>query len=725
MLMQLSCGCCELSAVTIKGMDKADGATIWEFGPGSFWRHHYGSDAISGIVPDLSATLNRYVLAANTGSTWQSAGDRAAGLSANAAECLTLHKLDSLDGTTIESAALEGMFVASISANGSFAMFNGLDINETAALSGGDYVIAGRRVPVVEFEDFTSNTANKDYVLYGHNQRTGNVYFRTRTSSEIVTLPYNASASAVAAAFAATADCTSATATGGPWPLAKINLSCTWSVAGGDISAIRIDSTATATTPGTGTSFYKWDGSVWNLLNDSCTTGSPQPPSFPGTVLDEEAPGTCQITGTGTVPTEGAATTYSTSTGEILNTVGRIFGASTSITAQKLIAAGASVPTVTVNANENIFHMVSGPSDTLGIIGTGFRYIEAWTPGTTWSNNWQKFANAIGGAAFSSPRLNLLGSYSVEQGKLLVNFQNRLYAGTYKAAAHIDMTSGTVTELANASYSISTVNLNNTGETYLLENDSSKKIEYPQGFRNQFNQRVYLFGVDTNVDGDEFFLGRNFHIGTDATNIYGTAIVHNNTPQFRYEYYGTTTTTTNSRPYFWRFRTVPGSRFTNATEFRLRFTGGVTAWLAWTATLAEIKTAILGVYPENTEGVVSNATLPWASTAAILPLDNDYVSHLERGLEIEFRGFANPAGAAAGYITPSHLTGGRITIETRNAVAYNPAGIVAWSRSGGSVAWSRTWGVPLGGGTELQYPQYAWSRGDFVYAYGQQVENDL
>jgi hypothetical protein len=424
------------------------------------------------------------------------------------------------------------------------------------------------------------------------------------------------------------------------------------------------------------------------------------------------------------VPTEGAATTYDTGTGAIVNTVGRIFGASTSITAQKLVAAGSSVPTVTVNANEGIFSMVSGPSSTLAIIGTGYKYVESWTPGTTWSNNWQKFGNTTGGFGFSSPRLNLLGSYSLEQGKLLVNFPNVLYAGTYKAAAHIDMTSGTVTELANASYSISTVNSNNIGTTYLLEGDSSKKIEYPGAFLNQFGQRVYLFGVDTDVDGDEFFLGRTFHIGADADNVYGTAAVHNNLVQILYEYYGTATTGTNSQPYYWRFRTNPASRFTDATEFRFVFRGGITPWISWTADFAAIQAAILTVYPENTEGIISNAT-NWGGIDGLYPLDNTYTSRLERGLEIEFRGFRNVAGRNAGYITPSHLTGGRITIETRNAVAFNPAGIVAWTRSGGDIAWSRTWGSPVNGGPDLQYPKYAWTRGDYLYAYGDLVENDL
>jgi len=317
-----------------------------------------------------------------------------------------------------------------------------------------------------------------------------------------------------------------------------------------------------------------------------------------------------------------------------------------------------------------------------------------------------------------------LGSYSLEQGKLLVNFPNVLYAGTYKAAAHIDMTSGTVTELTNVSFSLDTMNSNNIGTTYLLEGDSSKKIEYRGPFLYSDGVRRYGFdGHDTDVDGTRLFLGRSFHIGTDANNVYGTAAVHNNVPQVVYFYRDTSGTSGNALTYRWLFSLTLGARFTNASEFRFRFRGGVTPWIAWDADLDAIKTAILTVYPENTGGVVSNVRLnPFRVDPYV---DNTYFNHVEVNLEAWFAGFNNPTGRLQGYITPSHLTGGRITIETRNAVPFNPAGIVAWTRSGGDIAWSRTWGSPVSGGPDLQYPKYAWTRGDYLYAYGDLVENDL
>jgi hypothetical protein len=724
-----SCGCsCEtrVSAVTIKAFHKSDGTTEWEYGPGSWWRHHYGADEITGIQADTAATLDAYVIAASDGESWVLADNRnLTTLTANACECLSLVKLNALDGTVIETAVMGGMFVSAVFPNGAYVMVNGLEISETAGLSGGDYVIAGRRVPVIEFVDFSSNTATKNYVLHGHNQRSGNVYLQTRTSAETITLPYNATASAVEAAFESTSDCVSATATGGPWPLAGIDIEVEWSVSGGDISAIKIDGATTGSSPGTGTSEWQFDAvaEVWNLIANNCTTGTPVPPNYnPGFPATDF--GTCEIAGVSS-PTEGAATTYDTGTGTIVNTVGRIFGASTTITAQKLVDAGASVPSVTQNANEAIYHMVSGPSNTLGIMGTGFNYIESWTPSSTWSNNWQKFINTIGGANFSSPRLNLLGAYSVEQGKLLVNFQNRLYAGDYKAAAHIDMTSGTVTEIINAFYSPSTINGNNTGQTYLLEGDSSTTVEYPRGVLNPFGERVYNFGIDTHIDGTSLFLGRSFHAGVDSSNVYGTGIVAGTVAQILHEYYGTFSSTTNSVSHFWRFRTVSGARFTNAAEFRFVFRGGFTPWIAWDADQSEIEAAILTVYPQNTEGLVSNARLPWGGFPNGTLPDNTYFSWLERGVEIEFQAFRNIAGRNAGYIPPTHVTAGRITIEVRNAVGYNPEGIVAWDRTNGDLVWSRAWGTPVTGGSELQYPRYIWTRGDFVFAYGDLVENDL
>ena len=57
--------------VTLKAFAMTDGSTEWEYGPGSWWRHHYGADEISGLVPDLDATPNTYVLSPFAAGSFQ------------------------------------------------------------------------------------------------------------------------------------------------------------------------------------------------------------------------------------------------------------------------------------------------------------------------------------------------------------------------------------------------------------------------------------------------------------------------------------------------------------------------------------------------------------------------------------------------------------------------------------------------------------------------------
>lgn len=257
----LYCGAFEergqrIRAVTIKGIDKDTGDTIWEYGPGSLWRHHYGLDEITGVVPNLSATLDKYAIVAENHPTYAPCGNRnAATLTANACEAMSIVKLDSLDGTTIESATLTGIFCGTITGV-SVGLLSGFSMRNAAALSGGDFVIVGERTPSIEFVDFTSNTVNKEYILHAHGLRAGNVYLKTRTSNETITIPYDSTAAEVETLFEATSDCVAATATGGPWPLLPIEIDVEWSVSSGDISGIA--TTATYPITGGGT-VYTWN----------------------------------------------------------------------------------------------------------------------------------------------------------------------------------------------------------------------------------------------------------------------------------------------------------------------------------------------------------------------------------------------------------------------------------------------------------------------------------
>lgn len=81
--------------------------TQWEYGPGSLWALHYGADEVTGIVFDADLTPNRFLQQATAGNF---IGVEARPISgayvANAAESLTLTKLNSTDGTVIESALM-------------------------------------------------------------------------------------------------------------------------------------------------------------------------------------------------------------------------------------------------------------------------------------------------------------------------------------------------------------------------------------------------------------------------------------------------------------------------------------------------------------------------------------------------------------------------------------------------------------------------------------------
>lgn len=311
--MQMACGCCatHINAVTLKGIDKTDGTTVWEYGPGSFWRHHYGADAISGVVPNLSATLNKYAIAAKAYPTFAACGNRnTATLTANCAEALTVTKLNSLDGTVSESATLTGFFCDVIGTS-FVGLMTGLSITNAAALSGGDYVIVGERLPFIEFVDYSSNTVNKEYILHAHGQQNGNVYLKTRTSNETITIPQDSTAAEVEALFEATSDCVAATATGGPWPLLPISIDVEWSVSGGDIASIAATDTYSAEGLGTdydyGHTYNGGDNSYTSTLTvNTLTVGSEWSFQFDGTG-GLGASGTFTYTSTTTDPAAFAA----------------------------------------------------------------------------------------------------------------------------------------------------------------------------------------------------------------------------------------------------------------------------------------------------------------------------------------------------------------------------------------------------------------------------------
>lgn len=730
-----------------------DGSTEWEYGPGSWWRHHYGADAISGLVPDVDATPNTYVLSPFAAGSFQEGvwidrnGRLSGALNANVSESLTLTKLDSLDGSVIESAILDGWFVSQMSIGG-WVNATGT-IVETAALSGGDYLIVGWRPPCVEYVDYTTDTANKEYVLHAHTQQAGNVYFRTWTSNETITLAYNATAADVAAAFLATNDCTAATATGGPWPHRKIELSVTWSAATGDIRSIKVDATYTASTAGTCT----WDWLTvtvppnpptdqWVLNTDNCAVGTTAtPPAGNGNPGDTAIPGTCAggSPATGTRSVRGWMASYDTGTGLISNSTGYVFGRDNN-TPLRLMTGSQTIPSNTTPSRLQGFQVLPAAENRIVCLTEKVNpgnTVEAWNVANTWTREWQYFLNTDLGT--------ILG-YSavlecVENDTALLTFANRTYGATQRCACAISIDANTRTELSS-----SVVGTNSAGNAFVAsqkfrDGNSTDRLVYDyEAFYQSphypsIQYRYRLYGSEVYTGANELMLGvnRGRIFGWTDTKIfaesYGAVLVNgvyagppSRTPS--------TIANTNARGYLWRWDVLEG-RSGSAQDFRFVFAGDAsnvsktTAWIAWTADKATIKAAIDAVFDANTGGVTDNVVIyPFGDYPDVLSSSGE--SLLERGLLIRFAGFANTAGRVEKYINPIYLEINKIRIEFQDVTNFTTPGIAAWSATDGSNSWSRTWGskdsvvktFPGGG-----FSRNRWVRGSLVYAYGELVDS--
>lgn len=739
--------CCRCAgkarAVTLKGIDITDGTTVWNYGPGSFWRHHYGLDAISGLVPNLSATLDKYIIAAESGTSAASSGLRSgAGLAANAVEALTITKLDSTDGTVIESATLEGVFANLVNAYG-YSFINGHVITDAAALSGGDYVAVCKRVPVIEFDSFTSNTASKTYILHAHSQREGNVLVRTRTSDELITIPWNSSAAAVETLFEATADCTAATVSGGPWPLRKIQVDVTWSVSSGDIKSIATSGTYTAGGGvGTGSCSWTWDAmfSTWNAT-DLCTTGSPGGmPTRSGAYDGETVAGVCTITGTTTRSVDGTAVSYSTSTGLMQSAVGYEFGRNDTVTPAKLLVKTGTLPTWTAAATLKPLAMAAADNDVVVVIPVADQTeasstVEAWTVADPWIQNWQKWTNT----ATARGRVGVL---NVQANTACVSFPKITATGGARAAATIDVATETITEYEQTVVSASTANTNNSAESYLSDGSATEMtvVEYDLAYRDAAYPNIgfqnHFEGSEVCIDGDEWLFGTsvlqqggssNSAIGTDSTQFYavsypGTAGVNYGPPERT-----PPVEANDSREYYWWFYLPLHTIYETGTQWRFRFQGSsstqYTSWLNWYCTGGDIEAAVIATFGENTGGVVSNAeAFPFGVPSSI---GNANFSPLEQGLDIIFRAAGNANGVALGYIPAGFTSLNRVTIEFQNISQPNILGFGAWSRTDGSIVWQRTFGSTASPAKTYATPRQGWLKGAFLYVAGDLVDAEV
>jgi hypothetical protein len=794
MKMQLSCGCClQLQAVTIKCIDKTDGTTVWEYGPGSLWRHHYGVDAISGVVPNLSATLNKYAIAAGAYPTYAACGNRnMATFTANVCEALSVVKLNALDGTTVESATLTGLFCDTIT--GTFVgLVNGLTMTNAAALSGGDYVIVGERIPFIEFLSFTSNGATKSYVLHAHGIIGGNVYLKTRTSSETITIPYNSTAAAVETLFEATSDCTAATVTGGPWPLLPITVEATWSASSGDISGIAMTSTQSAS--GGGTDWSSTTGNwasgidylrlevtsisigatiVFSLVGgpdftyvsetDDVTTflnaldfameafaldqadtgwmsiavGIPDSIEVSGSTLyiyySTELgfdPVTVDLSG-GTETTvdsrnvKPAAVVYDTGTGGITSSVGYRFGFSSVRTPAKMFEESAGLPTVTGLNVLGISSIGSGPDNSVIVTpairnsgdATKANVVEAWTIASgEWSFEWQAYCNA---------RMLMPLIIQCESGYVLCPIGAKRFDGVRdRTAAKIAVADAARTEVMTTYGSINAPD--NVVVTQMYDDSPSDYLSW--GFEVTYEDLIpgtntYIIndrGIDAWADGSSLRLGA-IPFAADSSTVYASRPGHVS-GGWRYDAIGSNI---DSDLYI-KFLATYTSRSAEPQQFRFvldRMPGtNYTAWLDWYSTEAEIETAFNALLGAGNVSFIDFGLDP-------TPVVNDPVALIEFNPLFEFktdRGFTPGSGRIpVGYFRFRNdgvlVDGIRIEMQTITPFTV-PGGIAAYNVTNATKLWSRPFGTI--GGIAANDPHYAWLQGDYVYAYGAMVDNEL
>ena len=245
--------CCQCEQrvpfVTLKGVQSSDGATQWEWGPGMLDAKLYGYSSFVAIAYDQSAANNLTARGTWFSPTLDAVSD-AYDFNANISQDIA-----TISGTagTDTTAAIDWLLSDEANSTGSSGLMLNLSASQQrAGTSDGHLAIIGHVSPAIIHNTRTSvsTTATKTYKLLPHTLQGGNVRFRTRATFSAITAAHNASASAVASAFAAHGEVSSASATGGPWPLAAIDLSVTWVSASDDIWGIENDSTyVISTTP--------------------------------------------------------------------------------------------------------------------------------------------------------------------------------------------------------------------------------------------------------------------------------------------------------------------------------------------------------------------------------------------------------------------------------------------------------------------------------------------
>ena len=698
--------------VNIKAISIVDGVTEWEYGLASYWSHHYGLDAITGVEADSTALKDRYVLCLqrinddtifpgdpSTVGPTEAHNRNTSTCVANCSESLYLTKLNSLTGSVTTKTLVPGWYVKNVYlAGASFETFNSAQ-SSAVGLSGGNYALQGRLQPSIEFVNFTSNTINKTYILNAHGMQVGQVYLKTRTSNETMIISYNQTAAVVKMIFEATADCVSATVTGGPWPLLPITVAAVWSVAGGDIKSIDAD-------------YYTIVGAATKRITFS----------------------TWRV--------------YDTATGLLTSTAGYVFGTGTGKSAAVFPANSALAFTFTTPAVRGGFNGYAGQGNNIVITqgSTLGATIECWNVSTTWALIWCKVSQSSAGGS-----TNFMGNFAgLEDGKFAVAMNRRTSQSNptrTMIGATIGVTTGTVGEFDNTNLGISS----KFGVCQLFYNNSAKRLF--SNIRSTFNDvdptggapisfQYHLDGFMHQVDATKLHLETDEILHADATQVYGAYYRYdpNSYDFFRYDPPQTIPPAfglTSAKTFAHTFYTQPGTHMATGTQFR--FVLGlpsnpqlITAWLDWHATAAQIQTALIDVILENTAGYGSSVQVwPFGEPAADC---TNTISQLEKGLLIHFAGAPNRLTQA--FLTQNfrlatiYFQRNLITIEAQN-LTYRAAaaGIAAYTSSTGAVVWSRPYGTafkdpPYSPARDVMLSYNTWLKADYLYGTGL-VEDEL
>ena len=667
------CQCSAKKAVTLKRFSGTDGSTDWEYGPGLLWSHKYAGSYITGLVPDLSPSINRYVITTTAGATTSFPDRSATTLSANCFEGFTITEIDTADGSVNASATLEGVFASGVTGE-SISLLYPSTLSRSACLSGGDLVLLGERPPQIELDDYATNPTTKEYTFHAHTQAAGDVVFTTRTSGDTITIPYSCTAANCKTQIETSGDVSSATVTGGPWPHSKLNVSVTWNGTSDDFDDVTPD-------------------------------------------------GTYTVSGVSRT-TNGAATAYSPSTGLITSSAPYIFGLSSG-GASWLISQTPLVPSTLDPATRTFVDMVAGPSNSLAVYSTD-GYVQSVTASGTWSINWTKNDN-LG--------VNLEYAH-IENGSLCLPASITDFANPSKTrnGALIAMSTGTVTEIDDGLPS--SLRRSNGGDHFWISEEGSATTRHIVGQRAGFSDADYNVefqywpdGVEVTTDaGDDFLTGFNWNprvSHADSTSLLGLhsatdPIINIDPPPRNPSNHAGSVSKAISMTFY-----CANGPYDNATQFRFRFVGGsqpvkYSDWIAWNATEATIEAAILTAFPENTEGVVSNVEAnPFGTPAAI---DNT-TGLLDRGLQLLFAGGTVSQVSTWGFILLAYLKIGRVTVETQSTDDRYGGQIILIDHSDASETWSRDWGDK--GAISIGPPLAQWIYSGNVYAFGSIVDNDL